>query len=289
MRTSSTTMLPWIARLLLLHGTAMAFVAGPPQSPFASQIGTTTHSYYRIPMAARHHQVVEASKNNNHQRRLLSTQYATRREESQEFSMDVSWSSKVTSMTCKTIAALMVLSSCWFASPIMASAETTKPEEILSCLLQKCPKALPSCVLNPKCLANVICLNTCGDNIDCQIKCGDYFENPVVGEFNKCVVSDMSCVKQKPDDGSYPLPDQGVTVPKFDTSFFNGRLYITAGMCEIPFNLSFYFDIECLLFGPAHNLLLDDIVHQARIRCLTFSPVKCTSLPKQNRASSLAS
>jgi violaxanthin de-epoxidase len=39
----------------------------------------------------------------------------------------------------------------------------------------------------------------------------------------------MSCVPQQKDDGSYPVPSQDVTVPKFNTNFFNGRLYITAG------------------------------------------------------------
>lgn len=125
-------------------------------------------------------------------------------------------------------ASLTIAGSCWFATTAPAVAATDS-KEILSCLLQKCPKPLTQCITNPKCLANVVCLNTCGDNIDCQIKCGDLFENETVGDFNKCVVSDMSCVKQKPDDGSYPIPEKDATVKKFDTSFFSGRLYITAG------------------------------------------------------------
>ena len=47
--------------------------------------------------------------------------------------------------------------------------------------------------------------------------------------YSECVVSDMSCVKQQPDDGSYPVPTAAQVVPKFDTKFFNGKLYITAG------------------------------------------------------------
>jgi violaxanthin de-epoxidase len=43
------------------------------------------------------------------------------------------------------------------------------------CLLQNCQKELAKCVLNPKCFANVICLNTCNgrkDEAECQIKVG---------------------------------------------------------------------------------------------------------------------
>uniref|UniRef100_A0A7S1UXP5 VDE lipocalin domain-containing protein n=1 Tax=Grammatophora oceanica TaxID=210454 RepID=A0A7S1UXP5_9STRA len=104
--------------------------------------------------------------------------------------------------------------------------------QIATCLFKKCQLPLAKCIANPKCLANVICINTCNDKEDetgCQIQCGDLFENDVVGEFNKCAVSDMDCVPRKLDDGSYPIPSEGNLVSKFDTSFFNGRLYITAG------------------------------------------------------------
>lgn len=107
---------------------------------------------------------------------------------------------------------------------------------IAGCLFQKCKLPLAKCVANPKCLANVICINTCNDVADetgCQIKCGDIFENKVVGEFNKCAVSDMTCVPQKPDDGSYPVPKPELLVQKFDTSLFNGRWYITAGQNKL--------------------------------------------------------
>ncbi|GKY94468.1 hypothetical protein MPSEU_000412700 [Mayamaea pseudoterrestris] len=112
----------------------------------------------------------------------------------------------------------------------------TEPSQIVGCLVKKCPIPLGKCILNPKCLANVACINTCNnrpDEIECQIKCGDLFENAIVGEFNKCAVSDMSCVPQKPDDGSYPVPPPSIVVPKFDTNFFEGRWYISAGQNEL--------------------------------------------------------
>jgi len=115
--------------------------------------------------------------------------------------------------------------------PAVAQAATDSTA-IVSCLFQKCGVSLGKCVLNPKCLANVICINTCTgrpDEIECQIQCGDIFENEVVGEFNKCAITDMSCVPQKSDDGNYPVPSEDKVVPKFDTKFFDGRLYITAG------------------------------------------------------------
>ena len=71
--------------------------------------------------------------------------------------------------------------------PNTAAYAATDPSQIVGCLFQKCPVPLGKCVLNPKCLANVVCINTCNgrpDEIECQIKCGDIFENPVVGEFN---------------------------------------------------------------------------------------------------------
>jgi violaxanthin de-epoxidase len=111
-----------------------------------------------------------------------------------------------------------------------------KSSQIVSCLFQKCVAPLGQCILNPKCLANVVCINTCNgrdDEIGCQIKCGDQFDNEVVGTFNKCAVSDMSCVSQKADDGSYPVPNSNIVVPSFDTKFFNGRLFITAGQNKL--------------------------------------------------------
>ena len=116
------------------------------------------------------------------------------------------------------------------------SANAADGAAIASCLFKKCPSQLAQCIVNPKCLANVICINTCNNSPDetgCQIKCGDIFENEVVGDFNKCAVSDMTCVPQKQDDGSYPVPKPELLVDKFDTSLFNGRWYITAGQNKL--------------------------------------------------------
>ena len=116
--------------------------------------------------------------------------------------------------------------------PSMIANAATDPSKIVGCLFQKCSVQLGKCIASPLCLANVVCINTCNnrpDEIECQIKCGDIFDNPAIAEFNKCAVSDMSCVPQQPDDGSYPVPSRDVTVPKFNTNFFNGRLYISAG------------------------------------------------------------
>ena len=104
------------------------------------------------------------------------------------------------------------------------------------CLLQSCQKELAQCILNPKCLANVICLNTCNDRKDeaeCQIKCGDLFENEVVGVFNSCAVSQKRCVPQKQNEGLYPIPAEQSMVKKFDTSIWNGRWYISAGLNKV--------------------------------------------------------
>ena len=114
-------------------------------------------------------------------------------------------------------------------SPAIA-ADTVK---VGTCLLKECQAELATCVLNPKCLANVICLNTCNDRPDeaeCQIKCGDNFENEVVGKFNACAVSAKKCVPQKQDEGEFPLPAPESMVKKFDTTMWNGRWYISAGL-----------------------------------------------------------
>jgi violaxanthin de-epoxidase len=105
-------------------------------------------------------------------------------------------------------------------------AHAADSAKIASCLFQKCQLPLLKCIANPKCLANVACINLCNgraDETECQIQCGDLWENDVVGEFNKCAVSDMSCVPQKPDDGSYPIPDDSNLVQSFDTKIWNGR------------------------------------------------------------------
>lgn len=116
------------------------------------------------------------------------------------------------------------------------SANAADGKAIGLCLLKKCRLPLAKCITNPNCLANVICINTCNgkeDESGCQIECGNIFENDVVGEFNKCAVSDMTCVPQKPDDGSYPVPPKEKLVQKHDTSLWNGRWYISAGQNKL--------------------------------------------------------
>eukprot|EP00804_Cyclotella_cryptica_P020959 CCRYP_009294-RA/>CCRYP_009294-RA protein AED:0.31 eAED:0.31 QI:0/-1/0/1/-1/1/1/0/461 len=140
-----------------------------------------------------------------------------------------------------TTAALLALS-LTFSSLPLAPLETVSPAnaadgaKIGLCLLKKCPVPLAKCILNPNCLANVICINSCNgkeDETGCQIECGNVFENEAVGEFNKCAVTDMTCVPQKPDDGSYPVPPKEVLVQSFDTKLWNGRWYITAGQNKL--------------------------------------------------------
>ncbi|MGK3734179.1 MAG: hypothetical protein ACI8RD_000497 [Bacillariaceae sp.] len=115
-------------------------------------------------------------------------------------------------------------------SPLPAVASDSKA--IVGCLVTKCQLPFLKCITSPLCLANVACINTCNgkeDEIGCQIKCGDLFDNPVTGEFNKCAVSDMNCVPQQKDEGLYPVPAPEILVPKFDTSLWNGKWYISAG------------------------------------------------------------
>jgi violaxanthin de-epoxidase len=137
--------------------------------------------------------------------------------------------------TCKCIMAFLSLS-INLVTPIVPVANAADSLKIVQCLFSKCQLPLAKCIANPKCLANVICINTCNnrpDETECQIECGNLWENDVVGEFNKCAVSEMSCVPQKPDDGKYPIPPPESLVPKFDTSIFQGRWYITAGQNEL--------------------------------------------------------
>jgi violaxanthin de-epoxidase len=142
-----------------------------------------------------------------------------------------------TSLASTAVAASLALGA-WTQAPAIshATASAADPSKIVGCLLQKCPGPLAQCIANPKCLANVICINTCNgrpDEVECQIDCGTLWENDVVGVFNKCAVSDMSCVPQQPDDGSYPVPKEEQVVPKFDTKLFNGRWYISAGQNKL--------------------------------------------------------
>lgn len=137
------------------------------------------------------------------------------------------------------------------APSTVPAAYATDGAAIGLCLLNKCRLPLAKCILNPNCLANVICINTCNgkpDESGCQIECGNVFENNVVGEFNKCAVSDMTCVPQKADDGSYPVPAKEVLVQSFDTKLWNGRWYISAGQNKLfdtfPCQVHFFTETE---------------------------------------------
>jgi len=141
--------------------------------------------------------------------------------------------SKATKIAGASLLALTLSFSSISATVPMASATSSaQGKNIALCLFEKCQLPLLKCITNPKCLANVICINTCNnspDEIGCQIQCGDLFENTVVGEFNACALSQQSCVPQKPDDGSYPVPTDDMLVKNFDTKLWNGKWYITAG------------------------------------------------------------
>lgn len=114
--------------------------------------------------------------------------------------------------------------------PVAAAVDSIK---VGTCLLKECQLELARCILDPKCLANVICLNTCNnkaDEVGCQIGCGDLFENEVVGQFNACALSKKQCVPRKEDDGTYPVPPDSALVSSFDMNTFKGKWYISAGL-----------------------------------------------------------
>ena len=46
-------------------------------------------------------------------------------------------------------------------------------------------------------------------------------------------MSQKKCVPQRQADGSYPLPAKASMVKAFDTSIWNGRWYITAGLNKV--------------------------------------------------------
>jgi violaxanthin de-epoxidase len=138
-------------------------------------------------------------------------------------------SNKLSNMLASAVLAMALA----ISAPPLLPAAASDGAAIAGCLFQKCQVPLLKCIANPKCLLNVICINTCASNPDtetsCQIECGNLFENDVVGEFNKCAVSEMDCVPQKQDDGTYPVPSPDKLVQQFPTSLFNGKWYITAG------------------------------------------------------------
>lgn len=114
-----------------------------------------------------------------------------------------------------------------------SSALAADPLKTCSCLLKECRVELAKCIADPKCAANVACLQTCNgrpDETECQIGCGDLFENKVVDEFNECAVTRKGCVPQKADEGRFPVPAPSSLVQDFDTTRFTGTWYITSGL-----------------------------------------------------------
>ena len=80
----------------------------------------------------------------------------------------------------------------------------------------------------------------------------------------------MTCVPQKPDDGSYPVPTKDQLVQSFDTKLWNGRWYITAGQnklfdtfpCQVHFftevsSCMISFLIQCFDDALKYNKLFD--------------------------------
>jgi len=55
----------------------------------------------------------------------------------------------------------------------------------------------------------------------------------VIGDFNKCAVTQKGCVPQRPNDNSWPEPNPDSVVKSFDTRIFAGRWYISAGLNQI--------------------------------------------------------
>jgi violaxanthin de-epoxidase len=133
-----------------------------------------------------------------------------------------------------SLAALLILGST-IASPIIAPPEAVASDgaAIGKCLLKSCQLPLARCVTDPTCAANLVCIQTCAGKADestCQIKCGDEFSNDVVAKFTDCAVSQKSCVPQRQDDGTYPIPKPEALLQAFDVKDFTGEWYISAGL-----------------------------------------------------------
>ena len=142
----------------------------------------------------------------------------------------------------------------------LAAPYKTDGAAIGKCLLKSCQKPLARCVTDPTCAANLVCIQTCAANpeteAECQIKCGDEFSNDVVADFTKCAVSDKSCVPQRPDDGSWPVPKNEALATTFKPENFVGNWYISAGL-----NKAFdTFDCQLHKFeSPADNKLVGNL------------------------------
>jgi len=117
----------------------------------------------------------------------------------------------------------------------VSAAKTTEMQETGACLLQNCGKELAACVTDEKCLEDLVCLQGCfgaPDEGDCQIRCGDLYASKAVATFNTCAVTEKSCVAQRKDEGTYPVPPFDVLADGFtiDTMVKEKRWYIVAGL-----------------------------------------------------------
>ena len=123
------------------------------------------------------------------------------------------------------------------AGPAAAIGPDPRAIETGKCLLSQCQKELAGCLADEKCDESLVCLQGCfgkPDEADCQIKCGDLYASKATQTFNTCAVSQANCVKQKQDDGSYPVPPVETMAAGFDANTFGGkaggRWYIVAGL-----------------------------------------------------------
>ena len=123
------------------------------------------------------------------------------------------------------------------AGPAAAIGPDPRAIETGKCLLSQCQKELAGCLADEKCDESLVCLQGCfgkPDEADCQVKCGDLYASKAIQTFNTCAVSQANCVKQKQDDGSYPVPPVESMAPGFDANTFGGkaggRWYIVAGL-----------------------------------------------------------
>eukprot|EP00466_Bigelowiella_natans_P009103 jgi/Bigna1/87646/estExt_fgenesh1_pg.C_220169 len=116
------------------------------------------------------------------------------------------------------------------------SAPKADSSEVVDCLFQQCRLELFACLANTVCAANLVCLSQCTGKPDesaCQVRCGDLFQTSAIDRFNDCAISRGKCVKQRLDDGGYPVPPPEALVSEFDASKFTGDWYITLGENEL--------------------------------------------------------
>lgn len=137
------------------------------------------------------------------------------------------------------LAAFAIAASAMTAAPgsalAVSAAKQAEMKDTGACLLQNCGKELAKCVTDEKCLEDLVCLQGCfgqPDEGDCQIRCGDLYASQAVGTFNTCAVTEKSCVAQRKDDGTYPVPPFDALADGFtiDTMVKEKRWYIVAGL-----------------------------------------------------------